>query len=254
VVVTAPAQTVVWHDIECGAYRADLALWRELADDAAPRGAAAVLDIGAGSGRVALDLARRGHDVTALDRDGELLGALDTRAAELGLRVARVTADAREFAIARRDFDLCLVPMQTIQLLESAAEREALLACAHAHMRAGALLACAIVTELDAFDYRRSGWGPQPEQARVGAREYVSRAVRVGVQRRTFTIERERRILEPEAPDEVIESSHDLVRLARISAAGLWRAGRGVGLTPAGTRTVPATSEHVGSEVVLLRA
>ena len=55
----------VWHDVECGGYAADLPLWRELA----AREAGPVLDVGAGTGRVALDLARAGHDVTALDRD-----------------------------------------------------------------------------------------------------------------------------------------------------------------------------------------
>ena len=46
---------VAWHDVECGGYDADLPLWRELA---ARRGGP-VLDVGAGTGRVALDLARR---------------------------------------------------------------------------------------------------------------------------------------------------------------------------------------------------
>ncbi len=37
------AREVVWHELECGSYRADLPLWRELADGAArsteaPRG------------------------------------------------------------------------------------------------------------------------------------------------------------------------------------------------------------------------
>ena len=63
---------VAWHDVECGGYRADLPLWRELARaEAGP-----VLDVGAGTGRVALDLARAGHSVTALDREPELLDAL----------------------------------------------------------------------------------------------------------------------------------------------------------------------------------
>ena len=57
------APAVAWHDVECGGYRADLPLWLELA--AAAGGP--VLDVGAGTGRVALELARAGHDVTALD-------------------------------------------------------------------------------------------------------------------------------------------------------------------------------------------
>ena len=47
---------VLWHDLECGGYDLDLPLWRELAD----REGSPVLDVGAGTGRVALDLARRG--------------------------------------------------------------------------------------------------------------------------------------------------------------------------------------------------
>ena len=51
--------SVIWHDLECGGYREDLPLWRALAD----RAGGPVLDVGAGTGRVALDLARAGHEV-----------------------------------------------------------------------------------------------------------------------------------------------------------------------------------------------
>ena len=57
-------------------YDADLPLWRDLAREA-PEG---VLDVGAGTGRVALRLAYAGHDVTALDIDPELLAVLEQRA------------------------------------------------------------------------------------------------------------------------------------------------------------------------------
>src|SRR5207245_1479365 len=65
------------------------ARWGELAA-APPPG---VLDVGAGTGRVALDLARQGHEVTALDLDPELLAALRDRAD--GLPVTTVVGDAR---------------------------------------------------------------------------------------------------------------------------------------------------------------
>jgi precorrin-6B methylase 2 len=67
--------TVVWHDVECGSYVEDLPLWRSLAAEYGDP----VLDVGAGTGRVTLDLARAGYRVTALDRDPELLAALERR-------------------------------------------------------------------------------------------------------------------------------------------------------------------------------
>ena len=62
---------VRWHDLECGGYRADLRLWRTLADEQVPHHADApvrVLDLGSGTGRVALDLASRGHRVLGVER------------------------------------------------------------------------------------------------------------------------------------------------------------------------------------------
>ena len=82
---------VMWHDVECGGYVADLPLWRRLAREAG----GPVLDVGAGTGRVALDLARAGHEVTALDIDPELLAELEARAD--GLPVRTMVADAAGF-------------------------------------------------------------------------------------------------------------------------------------------------------------
>ena len=82
--VTVPAH-VVWHDVECGGYDADLALWRELAREAG----GPVLDVGAGTGRVALRLAGAGLDVTALDLDGELLDVLEGAPRRPGWRSRR---------------------------------------------------------------------------------------------------------------------------------------------------------------------
>ena len=52
-------EAVIWHDVECGGYRADLPYWVALAR----AHGGPVLDIGAGTGRVALALARDGHAV-----------------------------------------------------------------------------------------------------------------------------------------------------------------------------------------------
>src|SRR5687767_10004566 len=82
---------VLWHDLECGSYREDLALWQTLARALG----GPVLDVGAGTGRVSLALAAAGVPVVALDAEAPLLAELDRRAA--GLPIETVVADAREF-------------------------------------------------------------------------------------------------------------------------------------------------------------
>jgi SAM-dependent methyltransferase len=243
-------EAVVWHELECGAYRADLALWRELAVLAtANEAGAAILDVGAGSGRVALELARAGHDVTALDIDPCLLAALAARAA--GLTLQTVHADARDFALARRDYALCIAPMQTVQLLDGAEGRMAFMRRARAHLRPGGLLACAIVTELEPFDCTAGGPAPAPERTRIGGTLYSSQALRVQLTRRTVVIERERTVgtgADARGPE------RDVIELDRVSATRLRREGREAGLTPIPTRSIAATDQHVGSTAVMLRA
>ena len=85
-----------------------------------------MLDVGAGTGRVALDLARRGHEVVALDRDAELLDALRERA-RAACRSTTVAADARDFASTGASRSM-VVPMQTLQLLGGAEGRGRFLA------------------------------------------------------------------------------------------------------------------------------
>jgi len=256
---------VVWHDLECGLYRADLPLWRELAEQArgeqpTPR----ILDVGSGTGRVTLELARAGHAVTALDRDEDLLGALSERAAKEGLQIETVRADARSFTLDRGDFALCVAPMQTIQLLGGPAERVAFMQRARAHLLPGGVLAVAIVTELEPFDCDAGDLGPSPEMAVLDGVEYVSRATRVQLRRRTIRIERERQTVQIDdelarvtAPTRAVhapETERDVIELDRVSARELQREGLDAGLTHVENRAIPATEEHVGSEVVILRA
>ena len=130
---------VVWHDVECGDYRADLELWRELA---AGRDGP-ILELGCGTGRVTLDLAAHGHEVTGLDSDPALVRALSARARERGLDVRAHVGDARSFALERR-FALVLAPMQVIQLLGGPSGRRAALAAVRRHLRPRGLFAPAL--------------------------------------------------------------------------------------------------------------
>lgn len=259
----ARSTAVVWHDLECGLYRVDLQLWRELAEQARIESPPArVLDVGAGTGRVALDLSRAGHAVTALDLDAELLGALRERATEADVQVETVCADARSFTLDGQRFGLCVCPMQTIQLLGSSAARVAFFERAREHLLPGAALACAIVTELEPFDCAEGDAGPSPEVARIDGVEYVSRALSVQLSRGSIRIERERSIFNEDSPRVALqpgavdapETERDVIELDRVSARQLQREGRRAGLPNAVIRSIPATDDHVSSEVVILRA
>jgi SAM-dependent methyltransferase len=258
VVSDSPEARVVWHDLECGGYRVDLELWRELA----ARADGPMLDVGAGSGRVSLDLARAGHAVTALDLDPALLAALTKRAARLGLEVPTVCADARSFSLDRRDFALCLVPMQTVQLLGGAEGRVAFLRHAREHLCPGATVACAILesSSLEPFDCSQGTIGPAAERVKLDGLLYLSRATRVSELATSIEIERERRVVEDPprrttgqgASEEQGPPEHDLIELDRLSAETLERDARAAGLRALARREIPATDEHVGSVVVVL--
>jgi len=257
---TAPTpKEVVWHDLECGSYRVDLPLWLELAG----RHPGSILDVGAGTGRVALHLARAGHDVTAVDIDPVLLDALGKRAAQASIEI--VCADARALELSRRDFSLCLAPMQTIQLLGSSAQRRAFLRRARAHLRPGGLLACAILARVEPFDCAEGELGPSPETTHRDGLLYVSAPTRVAIRARSVLIERERRIFAAAAiqargeprlrtAGAELSSERDRIALNRVSSDQLEREGLAAGLRPEPAREVPPTADHVGSTVVMLRA
>jgi SAM-dependent methyltransferase len=272
VVVTGPRDAgqasaaelqVIWHDLECGRYRADLPLWRKIAGSLHDGAAGApLLEVGAGTGRVALDLAAAGHHVTALDLDGRLLDALSARAGDLNVEV--VCADARTFDLDRQDFALCLAPMQTVQLLGGAAGRIEFLRRARAHLRPGGLLACAIVTEFDYFDCTDGEDGPTAESLRLDGAEYVSRAIRIRPRDGGVLLERTRRIL-PAGRDTQPEHSRgrgssatgdelDVIELDVVSVAQLEREGIAAGLSPMAAVRIEATDEYMGSDVVMLHA
>jgi SAM-dependent methyltransferase len=238
------ADIVAWHELECGGYAADLDLWHELAAAAGDP----VLDIGAGSGRVALALARAGHTVVAVDQDPALLAALDAQAD--GLSVTTACTDARELELGQQ-FALCIVAMQTIQLLDGAAGRTRFLRRARSHLRPGGLLAAALLPEaFEQFD-AADGDAPDPERLLRGELRYASQPTALRIEPGAIVIERVR---ERRAPGTRATRATDVVRLDRVSVAELAAEAAGLGFTPEPAQAVPATADHVGSEVVLLRA
>jgi SAM-dependent methyltransferase len=233
---------VLWHDIECGGYDLDLPLWRELA----AREGAPVLDVGAGTGRVALDLARRGHEVVALDRDPLLLEALRERAAELP--VSTETSDARELALGR-EFPLILVPLQTIQLLGGPDGRGRFLARAREHLLPGGLLAAALANALEAFDAEHDQ-PPLPDMREVEGVLYASRPVAVRDLGDRAAIDRVREVIARDGTRTVFA---DVIELDRLDADTLEAEAAALGLAAEPRRELPATVDYVGSTVVMLR-
>jgi SAM-dependent methyltransferase len=236
---------IVWHDVECGGYTADLPLWRELAE----AGAGPVLDIGAGAGRVALDLARGGHEVTALDLDAGLLAALSARAEREGLAVRTEQADAAGFELPDPPYGLILAPMQTVQLLPGRAARAAFLASAREHLTGGGLVALAVVEDLEPFETDIDHPLPPDMGEREGWR-YLSFPVAVRERGDHLVLERIRVLT---APDGTRSSEGDAVTLATLSADDLEAEGRAAGLAPEPARYIEETEAHLGSTVVMLR-
>lgn len=235
---------VVWHDVECGRYAADLPLWRELAR----RAGGPVLDVGAGAGRVALALARDGHAVTALDRDAELLDELRARAQAAGLGVETVVADAAGFDAGAARFALVAVPMQTLQLLPGAAARAGFFTSARRAVAPGGRVALAIADALEGFEGGADL--PAPDLDEADGWRFVSQPTAVRELAGAVRIERLRHTL---APGGGRTTEEDVVTLARLDAAEVEREGAAAGLAPDGVLRVEPTDDHVGSAVVVLR-
>ena len=118
----------------------DLPYWRA----AAARCGSPVLDLGAATGRVAIPLARDGHEVWALDRSPAMLAELGRRLEREPPEVAsRVHPVAGDIAALRLDgeFRLVIAAMNTLQVLTAPADRVACLRGVRAHLAPGGELA-----------------------------------------------------------------------------------------------------------------
>lgn len=102
--------------------RVEFAVTLRAFDEYLPSAPARVLDIGGGPGRYAIELTRRGYDVTLADISEVELALAEAKAADMGLRIGAVTkADARDLgAFADGSFDAVLLMGPLYHLLEEA--------------------------------------------------------------------------------------------------------------------------------------
>jgi SAM-dependent methyltransferase len=232
----------MWHDVECGGYAEDLSLWEELAD---ARGGP-VLELGAGTGRVTLHLARRGHEVDAVELDPGLAGALADRAEADGLAVGVRAEDVRELAPGPR-YPLVIGAMQLIQLLGGAAGRSAALRAIEAALAPGGVAALAIVEGNDPVG--ESTEATLPDVREVDGWVYCSLPLDVAAGDGSLRVRRLRQVVGPAG--ELTECEHvdvlDVLDVERLVAEA-----DEAGLALIDVRTVAESELHVGSAVVIL--
>ena len=237
-------EEIIWHDLECGGYEADLPLWLELAE----RFGGPVLDVGAGTGRVALRLAMEGYPLTALEVEPALAAELEKRAARNGHDIEVVRSDARSWHPQRR-FPLVIVAMQTIQLFGGTDGRREFLAAAREALAPGGIAAIALADLVPESSGEAVNF--PPDVVELSGSVYSSRAVCVESAPEAITIERERSV---KAPDGTGTVARHRQQVDRLGAARLEAEAVQAGLVPAGRERVDGTERYLGSEVVLLGA
>ena len=225
----------IWHDIECGYYTGEFQLWKEL-PMRTPRYSTSF-----GNGRVTLHLARNGRKVTGLDRDKRFLEVLDVRAADCGLTVHTICADARTFDLGVQ-FDAVFAPMQLVQLVKGTAERDAMLACAARHLRPGGVFAATLM-DLEG-ELIEAEYGPPPPDVReIDHWVYSSQSVAADLVEdgRAIQIARLRTAVSPEGKQ---HPTVDEVRVELVSPALLEQEVVRAGLEIQERRTIapPSTS------------
>ncbi len=237
--------SAAWHDVECAGYAADLPLWRELADE---RGGP-VLDIGAGTGRVALDLAARGHEVVAVDLEPDLVAACHERARARSLPVRALVGDARSLALGSRH-PLAVLPMQVAQLMGSDQARADMLTTLLGALEPGGLVAVALADPFEGTPADEA-LPPLPDVLEVDGWVLSSTPVAVRPVDGAVAIDRRRQSVSPAGE---LTGEDATIVLDTVDADALARQGADAGYAVLPHRSVPETREYVGSTVVCLEA
>jgi SAM-dependent methyltransferase len=120
--------------------RADVAWYRRLAARVLG-GPGRILELGCGSGRVTLPLARDGHEVVGLDASPAMLAKLEARRARattaIAGRIHGVAGDLRDFTVAPGGFPLAIAAFNVLEHLYTRVELARCLAAVDRHLAPG---------------------------------------------------------------------------------------------------------------------
>jgi SAM-dependent methyltransferase len=143
------------YDLVYADYDDDLLMYEQFA----ARGDLPALELGVGSGRVALHLARRGFRVTGIDSSPRMLSRLQAALdSETASRLRLVEGDMRDFDLGGEQFDLVYCACETFEHLLTTADQVAALRCVARHLAPGGVFV-AQLRALTAVDWSA---GPSP--------------------------------------------------------------------------------------------
>ena len=150
-----------YYDLENAAFTEDLPFWLELAADAGEGQAPSdsILEVGCGSGRVLLHLARHGHAVLGLDNSPEMLTLAQERLKKhkgIGEKVRLVQADMRDFSLGAT-FRAIFLPFNTFAHLLTQADQMAALSAMRRHGGPGTTLAMDVPSAGEVYASTDSG-------------------------------------------------------------------------------------------------
>jgi SAM-dependent methyltransferase len=118
------------YQLQYANYRDDIAFYSRLAERL---NASKILEVGAGSGRVSIPLARRGFEVTGLELSPKMLELGRENATSAGVKASFVLGDARDFNLNRK-FPLVIAPFNALMHLYTVSDQDRALGCIKSHL------------------------------------------------------------------------------------------------------------------------
>jgi ubiquinone/menaquinone biosynthesis C-methylase UbiE len=100
-----------------------------------------LLELGCGTGRVLVPLAREGHRITGLDASGSMLATAQAKVEATGVeeRVTLIQGDMRHFDLPNH-YALAIFPINTFMHCYDINEQLSCLRCVHSHLQSGGRL------------------------------------------------------------------------------------------------------------------